>query len=100
MTEKEAKLSKGNPAEAAGITQRKRDRNLYKIVPVRLPEDKWDQFRKEADDLGIGSSTLARIWILDALRKLDCYGQDEDKAPSEARKAKSAGSRKEAINGD
>lgn len=61
MTDKEPEPNEGNPAEAAGITKRKRDRNLYKIVPVRLPRDKWDRFGKEADDLGTGSSTLARI---------------------------------------
>jgi hypothetical protein len=40
MMDKKAELSEGNPAkEAAGITKRKRDRNLY-IVPVGLPEYK------------------------------------------------------------
>ncbi len=45
------------------------DRGLNKVVPVRLPEDKWELMRDEANELGIGPSTLARIWILDSLRK-------------------------------
>jgi len=45
------------------------NRNLYKVLPVRLPADKWELMRKEANDLGIGPSTLARIWILDSLRR-------------------------------
>ncbi|HTY81249.1 MAG TPA: hypothetical protein VMB24_00540 [Dehalococcoidales bacterium] len=48
-----------------------RDKQLNKVVPVRLPEDKWESIRKEANDLGIGPSTLARIWILDTLRKVN-----------------------------
>ncbi len=44
------------------------NRNLYRVVPVRLPTDKWELIRKEANDLGIGPTTLARIWILDSLR--------------------------------
>lgn len=45
------------------------NRCLHKVVPVRLPEEKWELMRKEADALGIGPTTLARIWILDSLRK-------------------------------
>ena len=60
------------------------NRNLYKIVPVRLPVDKWRDFTREADALGIGSSTLARIWILDNLRKLNGNNHDGE-SPSEER---------------
>ena len=64
-TEKDESMQKAD--NAARI---RANRNLYKVLPVRLPTDKWDLIRKEANDLGIGPSTLARIWILDSLRKL------------------------------
>ena len=42
---------------------------LDKVIPVRLPADKWEQIRQEARDLGIGPTTLARMWILERLRQ-------------------------------
>lgn len=51
------------------ITYSRANRHLYKVVPIRLPLDKWEQMRVEASELGIGPTTLARIWILDSLRK-------------------------------
>ena len=41
---------------------------LDKVIPVRLPADKWEQIRKEARELGVGPTTLARMWILEHLR--------------------------------
>jgi len=41
---------------------------LDKVIPVRLPADKWEQIREEARDLGVGPTTLARMWILERLR--------------------------------
>ena len=41
---------------------------LDKVSPVRLPADKWEQIREEARELGIGPTTLARMWILERLR--------------------------------
>lgn len=41
---------------------------LDKVIPVRLSSDKWEQLRKEARELGIGPTTLARMWILERLR--------------------------------
>jgi len=41
---------------------------LDKVIPVRLPADKWEQIREEARELGVGPTTLARIWILERLR--------------------------------
>jgi hypothetical protein len=43
-------------------------RPLDKVIPVRLPADKWEQIREEARELGIGPTTLARMWILHHLR--------------------------------
>ncbi len=45
-------------------------RPLDKIVPVRLPSDKWEELRREARELGVGPTTLARMWILEKLRQV------------------------------
>lgn len=42
---------------------------LDKVIPVRLSAEKWEELRKEAHDLGIGPTTLARMWILERLRQ-------------------------------
>jgi len=42
---------------------------LDKVIPVRLSSDKWEELRKEARELGIGPTTLARMWILEHLRQ-------------------------------
>jgi hypothetical protein len=39
------------------------------IVPVRIPSDKWAQLREEANEIGVGPSTLLRMWILERLRR-------------------------------
>jgi len=41
---------------------------LDRVIPVRLPADKWEQIREEARELGVGPTTLARMWILERLR--------------------------------
>jgi hypothetical protein len=42
---------------------------LDKVIPIRLSADKWEQIRAEARELGVGPSTLARMWILEHLRQ-------------------------------
>ena len=42
---------------------------LDKVIPVRLPSEKWEQIREEARELGVGPTTLARMWILERLRQ-------------------------------
>ncbi len=42
---------------------------LDKVIPVRLSADKWEELRKEARELGIGPTTLARMWLLERLRQ-------------------------------
>jgi hypothetical protein len=44
--------------------------HLAKIIPIRVSLENWEQIRKEADRMGIGVSTLTRIWIMDYLQKL------------------------------
>jgi hypothetical protein len=43
-------------------------RPLDKVIPVRLSSDKWEALRREASELGIGPTTLARMWILERLK--------------------------------
>jgi hypothetical protein len=42
---------------------------LDKVIPIRLPSEKWEQIREEARELGVGPTTLARMWILERLRQ-------------------------------
>jgi len=42
---------------------------LDKVIPVRLSSEKWEELRKEAAELGVGPTTLARMWILERLRQ-------------------------------
>jgi hypothetical protein len=42
---------------------------LNKIIPVRLSAEKWGELRKEAQELGVGPTTLARMWILERLHQ-------------------------------
>jgi hypothetical protein len=44
--------------------------HLAKIIPIRVSVENWEQIRKEADRMGVGVSTLTRIWIMDYLQKL------------------------------
>ncbi len=42
---------------------------IDKIISIRLSPEKWDELRKEASELGVGPTTLARMWILERLRE-------------------------------
>ncbi len=44
-------------------------RPLDKVIPVRLPAAKWEDLRREARELGVGPTTLARMWLLARLRQ-------------------------------
>jgi hypothetical protein len=54
--------------ESDEVVRVKVKKPLDKVIPVRLPVDKWEQIREEARELGIGPTTLARMWILERLR--------------------------------
>lgn len=43
-------------------------RPLDKVVPIRLSAETWEALRVEAQGLGVGPSTLARMWILERIR--------------------------------
>ncbi|MBE0415571.1 MAG: hypothetical protein IBX36_03415 [Dehalococcoidia bacterium] len=42
-------------------------RPLDKIVPIRLSAEHWSELYRYARELGIGPTTLARMWILEKL---------------------------------
>ena len=42
---------------------------LDKVIPIRLSADKWEEIRQEAKELGVGPTTLVRMWVLDHLRQ-------------------------------
>ncbi len=42
---------------------------IDKVVSIRLSAEKWNELRKEAGELGVGPTTLARMWILERLRE-------------------------------
>jgi len=41
---------------------------LDKVVPIRLSATDWPKLREKARELGVGPTTLARMWILARLR--------------------------------
>jgi len=43
--------------------------NLTSILTIRIEGDDFDQLTKRARELGIGASTLARMWIRERLRQ-------------------------------
>ena len=40
-----------------------------KVVPVRLSSEMWEELRREARTVGVGPTTLARMWLLERLRQ-------------------------------
>ena len=55
--------------ESDEVVQVEMKKPLDKVIPVRLSAEKWEELRKEARELGIGPTTLARMWILERLRQ-------------------------------
>jgi len=45
-------------------------RHLEKIVPVRLSAAHWETLKIEAGRIGIGGSTLARMYIMESIGRL------------------------------
>ncbi|MBI4304609.1 MAG: hypothetical protein HY665_09785 [Chloroflexi bacterium] len=64
------RIEQGNAwEESDGVVQLEVKKPLDKVIPVRLSSEKWEALRKEARELGIGPTTLARMWILERLRQ-------------------------------
>lgn len=55
--------------ETDEVVQVEVKRPLDMVIPVRLSSDKWEEVRAEAKELGIGPSTLVRMWVLERLRQ-------------------------------
>jgi hypothetical protein len=51
-------------------------RPLDKVIPVRLSATDWAKLKEEATVLGVGPTTLARMWILERLRWRSISFQD------------------------
>jgi len=51
------------------VVQLKVKKPLDKVIPIRLSADKWEEIRQEARELGVGPTTLVRMWVLDHLRQ-------------------------------
>jgi hypothetical protein len=41
--------------------------HLQKIIPIRVSVEDWERLRKQAQGMGIGVSTLTRIWVMERL---------------------------------
>ena len=50
-------------------------RPLDKVVPVRLPSKEWEELRRTAREVGVGPTTLARMWLLERLRQSAVRGK-------------------------
>ncbi|MCJ7654818.1 MAG: hypothetical protein MUO97_05880 [Dehalococcoidia bacterium] len=55
--------------ESDEVVQVEIKKPLDKVIPVRLSGDKWEELRREARELGVGPTTLARMWLLERLRQ-------------------------------
>ncbi len=66
-----ARIDQGGSAwqETDAVVDVQVKRPMDRVVPVRLSADTWDLLRKEAHELGIGPSTLIRMWVLERLRQ-------------------------------
>ena len=64
------RIEQGNAwDETDEVVQVEVKKPLDKVIPVRLSGEKWEELRKEARELGIGPTTLARMWLLERLRQ-------------------------------
>ena len=56
---------------------------LDKVIPVRLTDNNWGKLRIVATELGIGPTTLARMWILEKLRTIQAErAEDGERRPT------------------
>jgi len=62
-------------------------RPLDKVIPVRLAAADWARMRELAREIGVGPSTLARMWLLERLRLRYELPRDASKTPELVRDA-------------
>jgi len=64
------RIERGNAwNESDEVAQAEIKKPLDKVIPIRLAAEQWEELRMEARMLGIGPTTLARMWILERLRQ-------------------------------
>ena len=64
------KIEVGNAwDESDEVVQVEMKKPLDRVIPVRLSGDKWEELRRETTELGVGPTTLARMWLLECLRR-------------------------------
>ena len=64
------KIEQGNAWEDTDeVVEIEVKKPLDKVIPVRLSAEKWELIRQEARELGIGPTTLVRMWVLERLRQ-------------------------------
>jgi hypothetical protein len=56
-------------SDADDVVEVEFKKTLDKVIPVRLSDDHWRLLREEAQGLGVGPSTLLRMWVLEKLRE-------------------------------
>jgi hypothetical protein len=77
LSNKIKKIEQGNAwKENDTVVELKIKNPLDKVIPIRLQSDHWQTLRNEARTLGIGPTTLARMWIIERLRSHDNIYQD------------------------
>lgn len=54
------------------------EKHLEKIIPIRVSVEQWGKIRGEAGRMGIGVSTLTRIWIMENLEKLSNRNENKN----------------------
>jgi len=72
MQEEIRRIDAGEDAwlESDEIVEVQVKKPLDKVVPVRLSDEHWSALYREARELGVGPTTLARMWILEKLRRI------------------------------
>ena len=63
-------LSIGKTQEQLEAARFNEKRHFDKVIPLRISTEKWDEIKKEAGELDMSASALARMLILDGLRRL------------------------------
>lgn len=56
-------------SDADEVVQVEFKKPLEKVIPVRMSDEHWRLLRQEAQELGVGPSTLLRMWVLEKLRE-------------------------------
>lgn len=56
------------------IVEAQVERNLTKTLNVRLAPEIFAKLQQEADEKGVGTSTLVRMWILEKVRHGEMSG--------------------------